>query len=787
MLRNYFKIAWRSLWKNRGYSALNIFGLAIGITCASLIFLWVEDELNFDQSIPDKELVYAVPTNQKYDGEWRTFFEATPGPLAAVLKTEIPEITKAARKRDADFLFSVGDNSINSSGSYADADLFDIFSLNFIAGNPNGAFTTKKAIVITQKVAKILFGDSQKAIGKTVQVNQKTNYTITGVIEDFPQNTSFPFSWLVPFENFTDGKEWTQGYGANFTDTFVKLAPGSDFDQVNKKVKAVLPAKTNDKDTEAILFSANDWHLRGEFKNGKISGGRIEYVRLFSFIALIILIIACINFMNLATARSEKRANEVGMRKALGSGQKQLILQFITEAVLTALLAGVLSILLLSILIPQFNLLIDKNLELALFRPSHFIPLIGITMICGILAGIYPAFYLSSFKPIEVLKGSRRKLGSATFIRKGLVVTQFAVSIIFIISTLIVYQQVQHVKTRNLGMNKENLIEIPAANGDIIKKFKTIEQELKSSGMVQSAALMNSQILSEGNNTSSLQWQGKPEGEDILISFRTVTPSLFDVAGMEISKGKGFSSSQAADSSNVLISESFAKLMHTDDVLGKTIYWQEEHVFTVVGVVKDFLYGDMYGTSDPVLFYHQAEGANYLYIKPKEGIAMTSVIAAIEDVFKNQNPGFPFEYRFVNDAFNERFKSEKLVGNLSQIFAVLAIIISCLGLFGLSAYTAEQRRKEIGVRKVLGSSVPGIVRLLSKDFMKLVFIAIILAIPLAWWAMQNWLENFAYRINIDFWVFIIAGLIAILIAIVTVSFQAIKAAIANPVKSLRTE
>jgi len=787
MFRNYIKIAWRSLQKNKGYSALNIFGLAIGITCASLIFLWVEDELNFDQSIADKELVYAVPTNQKYDGEWRTFFEATPGPLAEVLKTEIPEIMQAARKSDADFLFSIDDKSINSSGSYADADLFDIFGLNFIAGNPREAFATKKAIVITQKVAKILFGDSQKAIGKTVQVNKKTNYTITGVIKDFPQNTSFPFSWLVPFENYTDGQEWTQGYGANFTDTFVKLASGSDFDQVNKKVKAVLPAKTNDKDTEAILFSANDWHLRGEFKNGKISGGRIEYVRLFSFIALIILIIACINFMNLATARSEKRANEVGMRKALGSGQKQLILQFITEAVLTALLAGVLSILLLCILIPQFNLLIDKNLELALFSPSHFIPLIGITIICGILAGIYPAFYLSSFKPIEVLKGSRRKLGSATFIRKGLVVTQFAVSIIFIISTLIVYQQVQHVKNRNLGMNKENLIEIPAANGDIIKNFKPIEHELKSSGMVQDAGLMNSQILSGGNNTSSLQWQGKPEGEDILISLRTITPSLIDAAGMEISKGKGFSNSQSADSSNVLISESFAKLMHTDDVLGKTIYWQEDQVFTVIGVVKDFLYGDMYGTSDPVLFYHQAEEANYLYIKPKEGVAMTSVIAAIEDVLKNQNPGFPFEYRFVDDAFSERFKSEQLVGNLSQIFAVLAIIISCLGLFGLSAFTAEQRRKEIGVRKVLGSSVSGIVRLLSKDFMKLVCIAIILAIPLAWWAMQNWLENFAYRINIDLWVFFIAGLIAVLIAIVTVSFQAIKAALANPVKSLRTE
>jgi len=787
MIRNYLKIAWRNLRKNKGYSTLNIFGLAIGITCASLIFLWVEDEVNFDESIPDKDLVYAVPTNQKYDGEWRTFFEATPGPLAAVLKTEIPEIKKSARKRDTDFLFSVGDNAINSSGSYADADIFDIFGLNFIAGSAKKAFESKKAIVLTEKVAKILFGQSQNAIGKTVQVNQTTNYIVTGVIEDFPRNTSFSFSWLVPFENFTDGKEWTQGYGGNFTDTFVKLAPGSDFDQVNKKVKAVLPAKTDDQDTEAILFSANNWHLRATFKNGKISGGRIEYVRLFSFIALIILIIACINFMNLATARSEKRANEVGMRKALGSGKKQLMFQFITEAILTAALAGILSVLLLAILLPPFNALIDKNLALALARPAHFIPLLGIILICGLFAGLYPAFYLSSFKPIDVLKGSRKKSRSASFIRKALVVIQFAVSIIFIISTLIVYQQVQHVKNRNLGMDKENLIEIPAANGKIIKNFNPIEQELKSSGMIESAGLMNSQILSGGNNTSGLQWQGKPEGDDILISLRTVTPALFNAAGMEISKGKGFSNSQVADSSKILISNSFAKLMNSENVLGKTIYYQEDQALTVIGVVDDFLYGDMYGNSDPVLFYHQAEEANYLYIKPKQGIAMTRVIATIEDVLKNQNPGFPFEYRFVDDAFNARFKSEQLVGSLSQIFAVLAIIISCLGLFGLSAYTAEQRRKEIGVRKVLGSSVSGIVRLLSKDFMKLVGIAIILAIPLAWWVMQNWLEDFAYRIDINLWVFALAGLIAVLIAIVTVSFQAIKAAIANPVKSLRTE
>lgn len=785
MLRNYFKIAFRSLWKNKGYSALNIFGLAIGITCAALILLWVEDEMSFDKWIVDKELVYKIPTNQKYEGEWRTFFEATPGPLAEALKTEIPEITNAARMRDTDFLFTVGDNTISSNGSYADADLFKIFGLNFIAGNANDAFKNKNGIVITQKIASLLFDENQSGLGEIIQVDQNTNYTVTGIIEDLPKNTSNQFSWLVPFENFTDGKEWTQDYGSNFTNTFVKVAPGSDFEKTNSKVKALMPLKTGDDEVEAILFAANDWHLRSEFKNGKIIGGRIDYVRMFSFIALIILIIAGINFMNLSTARSEKRANEVGMRKALGSGKRQLIFQFIVEAVLTAVISGVVSILLLIILLPQFNALIDKQIALDLGRPLHFLSILILTLICGVFAGIYPAFYLSSFKPIEVLKGTRKQSGSASIIRKGLVITQFAVSIIFIISTIVVYQQIQHVKSRNLGIEKENLIEVPV-NGDIVKNFKSIEQQLQSSGLVQGAGLSNSQVLSAGNNSSSASWKGKSTSDDILISYRFVTSDFFKTTGMEIMEGKGFNTTEAQDSAKVLISSSLAKLIKTDNVLGEKIDWQGWN-FTVVGVVKDYLYGDMYGTSDPVLFYHQAEGANYMYIKPTPGKEMTNVLKELEGVLALQNPGFPFEYKFVDEDFNNRFKSEQLVGNLSQIFAILAIIISCLGLFGLSAYTAEQRRKEIGVRKVLGSSVANIVRLLSTDFMRLVLIAILIAIPVSWWIMQDWLEGYAYRTEINWWVFVLAAFLAIMIAIITVSFQAVKAAVANPVKSLRSE
>lgn len=783
MISNYFKIAFRNLWKNKGYSALNIFGLAIGITCASLIFLWVENEMDYDSSIPEQEQVFYVPTNQMYEGEWQTFY-SSPGPLAEALKTEIPEVEKAGRMWSSSLLFSVDDNVINSSGRYADPDMIDIFGLSFIEGNAKNAFQKLNSIVITEETANRLFGKDPRILGKSVRVNNAETLEITGVIKDLPDNFSFSFNWLAPFEQFAKDKEWTKGYGNNFADTFVKLTPDANVAAVNVKVRKMIPSKAEDSDTEAILHSSKDWHLRSKFKNGKIVGGAIEFVRLFTFIALIILLIACINFMNLSTARSEKRANEVGVRKALGSGKKSLMMQFISEALLTASIASVLSILFLFILLPQFNILIEKQLSLGLTNPMHLLFLLGITLVCGVFAGLYPAFYLSSFKPVEVLKGVRSKKGSATYIRKGLVVTQFVVSITFIISTIIVYQQVQHVKNRDLGLQKENLIQMPV-NGNIIKNFNPIEQDLLASGMVENVSLNSSAIFSSDYNGSGLTWQGGIDTEDILIRFRWITSDFFDTTGMEILEGRGFSGNLAKDSTNVLITQSFAKLMGSGSAVGKVINRDQD--YTVIGVVKDYLYGDMYGTSQPLMFFYGLEPSRFLYARTKAGVSSAQVLGSMEKIMKKYNPAFPFEYTFVDDVFNSMFRTEALISKLSQIFALLAIIISCMGLFGLSAYTAEQRKKEIGVRKVLGSSVSNIVTLLSKDFMFLVLIAILMAIPLAWWAMHNWLQSFAYRIEINFWVFVIAGVLAIGIAIITVSFQAIKAAIANPVKSLRTE
>lgn len=785
MFKNYLKIAWRNLWRNKGYSALNIFGLAIGITCATLILLWVEDEMSFDSNFEKQDQVYYVPTNQLFEGEWRTVYRSTPGPLAKAMKDEIPGIVGSSRSIDESLLFEVGEHSINKYGRFADPDFLDMFSLNFIEGNLESTFNEPEGIVISQETATHLFGEGTSVLGKVVRVNNDTNFVITGVFENLPTNVSYWFDWVAPFERIVADRPWMSEYGNFFSDTFVELSPEADFETVDAKVRKLLPAKRGDEDIIAFLHPMKDWYLRSNFEDGKKVGGQITYVRLFALIAIIILLIACINFMNLSTARSEKRANEVGVRKVLGSGKGTLVSQFMTEALITALFAAAVSVLLLMVLIPQFNVLIEKQLELRLFDSTHLLSILSITLICGLLAGWYPAFYLSSFKPVEVMKGTRGKQGSAAMIRKGLVIAQFTVSIVFIISTIIVYQQVNHVKSRDLGFEKENLIKLPV-NGAIIKNFNPIQQDMIASGMIENIGLNNSEVLSGGNNSWGFEWKGGTDTEDIVISMRYISSGFFETAGMEIIEGRGFSDDIDNANNNVLITETFAKLMGNGSALGKTVRRDDES-YAVIGVVKDYLYGDMYGTSDPVMFFNHHGDAQHLYVRTKLGKDMAETLTVMKNVMKKHNPAFPFEYQFVDDAFNARFKSERLIENLSKIFALIAIIISCLGLFGLAAYTAEQRKKEIGVRKVLGSSVTGIVRLLSKDFMGLVIIALLIAAPVAWWFMQDWLESFAYRIDINLWVFVIAGIVAICIALLTISFQAVKAALANPVKSLRTE
>lgn len=785
MFRNYLKIAWRNLWKNKGFTALNIIGLAIGITCTSLILLWVEDEVNYDSVFPKQDQVYYVPTNNLYEGEWRTFYESAPGPLAKAIKDEVPGVIGSARTVAENLLFTVNDNGINKSGRFVDPDFLSMFSLSFVEGNRANALKDFDAIVISRKLATQLFGQESNALGKVIRVNNESNYRVTGVFEDLPNNVTVKFDWVAPFERFAVGKDWINEYQNGFADIFVELTPEADFKTVNAKVEKLIPSKTGKEGKYAFLHPMKDWHLRSSFENGKKVGGQIVYVRLFSVIAIIILLIACINFMNLSTASSEKRAKEVGVRKVLGSNKKRLILQFMAEALLTATMATILSVLLLVLLLPKFNILVQKQIELNLFNYTHLFALLGINLFCGVLAGWYPAFYLSSFKPIKIIKGIKVKEGSAPLIRKGLVVVQFTFSIVFIISTIIVYQQIGHVQSRDMGYDRENLIQLPV-NGNVLKDFVPIKQEMIASGTVENVALLNTSILSGGSNSSGWEWPGGKDTKDVLISHRFISSGFFDTAGLEIIEGHGFSDNVELDSTNVLITQSLAKLMGDETTIGKTIR-RDEDQFTVIGVVKDFLYGNLYNTSDPVMFYNYPQYTNNMYVRAKPGYTMSSILASMEKVMKKYNPAFPFEYEFVDDAFSSRFKSEKLVGNLSQIFALLAIIISCLGLFGLSTFTAEQRRKEIGIRKVLGATVAKIGQMLSMDFAKLVLLSLLIGFPIAYFFMENWLEGFAYRIEIHWWVFALAGIIALGIALFTVSFQSIRAALTNPIKSLRNE
>ncbi|MGF6848335.1 putative ABC transport system permease protein [Chitinophaga sp. W3I9] len=791
MLKNYIKISFRHLWKNKTYSFLNIFGLAIGLVCAGVIFLWVEDEVTYDSSHVKKDRIYQVWENWNYDGNIRTF-TSTPALLADAMKTEIPGITQTCRtsEQTTNLLFTFGDKKMYAGGIYVDASLFNIFTLPFTEGNAAVPFPQLYSIVITEKTARKFFGNTKNIVGKTITVDNAQPYVVSGVIKDIPENSTLKFEWVAPFEIFFNENPYLKNWGANSVDTYAELAPHADLTAINHKLQNFIAAHNPGAINQAFLFSMNNWRLRDQFTDGKQSGGRIEYVRLFSLIAWIILFIACINFMNLSTARSEKRAKEVGIRKVVGAGKSRLITQFIGEALFMSMLAAVVAVLLLFLVLPVFNALVDKRLSVGLDKPMHLIWLLGITLICGVLAGSYPSLYLSSFNPVFVLKGIKSKTGSAAFVRKGLVIAQFSVSITLIICTAIIYQQIQHVKKRNLGLNKDNLISMPL-QGTMKQNFAAIKTALLATGVIENAALADQVTLYGGNNTDDIGWSGKSPTDKILVSQRRISPEFIQTTGMKIVAGSDFKPVAAANGMDVLITESLEQLMGKGSAVGKTINtpFSADSVIhsRVAGVVKNYVYGNMYGSPDPVVFYCVPDDANLLYVRMNAGTDKEVALHRIGDVMKQLNPAYPFTYQFVDDQFNEMFTNETLMQQLSRLFATLAIVISCLGLFGLAAYTAERRTKEIGIRKVLGASVSGITRLLSADFLKLVGIAALIAFPVAWYTMDQWLQKFPYRISIHYWVFVLAGVAAMLIALLTISFQSIKAALMNPINSLKAE
>lgn len=789
------------LLRNKTYGFLNIAGLAIGITCAGLIFLWVGDELSFDQGNKNFNTIYSVLVNTS-GGDYNFTMSSTPRPMAAAMKTDIPGVAAAARASDngVRMLFTVAGKPMYATGLYADPDVFNIFTIPFIQGNARFPFPQLYSIVLTESSAVRFFGPGAHAVGKMVKLDNDQDYVVSGVVKDMPENSTLQFEWLAPYESLIARQRarygwndvgWNSGFGPV---TYVGLTPSADPLAINQRLKAYCADKGVVQPPAAFIYPMRRWHLYNDFSNWKeTGGGRIRQIRTLTLIAWVILIIACINFMNLATARSERRAKEIGVRKVLGSGRRRLIRQFIGEAIALSIVATLLAVVLMALVLPWFNLLMGKQMTLGLNDPVHLLALIVIALISGLLAGSYPSVYLSSFEPVLVLKGLRIKTGGATMIRQGLVVLQFSLSVVFIISTMIIYLQIRHVRSRNLGFDKDNLMEIDMQH-NISRQFPAIRDGLLQTGLVSHVAFADHATIQDGNTIDDFNWAGKPAGQKPNIAYRDVSADFLATTGMHLAAGRDFSGT-SADSTDVIVNQTFADLIDKKGVIGRTIQSHRNmsgatyKEMRIVGVVNDYVYGNIYGSPGPVAFFSKVttdDWCNLVYVRIRDQQNSQQTLAAIGAVIAKNNPSYPFQYKFVDDEFNSLFAGEVQMSRISGIFAGLAILISCLGLFSLAAYTAERRIKEIGIRKVLGATVTGVAALLSKDFLKLTGLACLVAFPLAYWIMDGWLQNYEYRVGIHWWIFALAGVMAMLLSILTVSFQAIRAALANPVDSLRS-
>ncbi|MBO9205131.1 MULTISPECIES: ABC transporter permease [Niastella] len=790
MLHNQLLVLFRNALRNKRYSFLNIFGLAIGIACACFIFLWVEHELSFNHNFKKRNSLFTIKLTTV--GENPTI-EDCPMPLPEEIKRTIPGIKNTARfSWELKQLFILGDRSFNISGRYIDPAILSMLDLTFIYGT-HPSIQSPEDIVISESMSRTLFANDNP-VGKILTTKSESifsrdgNYLITGVYKDLPVNCSYHFNWISSYTFFENLAPPELNKWNFFTETLLETEPLTDIAHINKQLKHYMAKKVEGSTLQTFLFSMNDWNLYSRFTDGKPDGGKIQYIYLFSIIAFLILVIACINFMNLSTAQSEKRAKEVGVRKVSGAGRLALIRQFIGESLVMSFLAVVLAIIMIAFAIPAFNSLVGKELHADFFNTTHLVFLFAIGLICGLLSGIYPAFYLSSFRPVMVLKGIKiNNSSAAVFMRKGLVMSQFSISIMLIISTIIIYQQVQHVKSRNLGYETNNTIQLSIPNS-LPAHFLAIRNELLQSGLVENVALTWSDPMYIFTSSNEYTWAGKSSNNKIEIYDMGVSPGYLATMHMKLKSGRDFYLQQVADSNSVIINESLAKLMGASGKIGAYISRKSTALRAqIVGITEDFVFNDMYAPCGPAVLLCIPRMTNLMIIRYKPGADLKAALATTDQVLKASYPGYPFEYKFVDEAFHKIFESETLVGKLSAVFSVLAIAISCLGLFGLTAYTAERRTKEIGIRKVLGASVGSLARLLSFEFLKLVCLSCIVAFPVAWWALHSWLQDYQYRTTIQWWVFVVAGLIALLIAILTVSYQAVKVAIKNPVKSLRSE
>lgn len=799
MFKNYFKIAWRNLLNNKVYSFINIFGLAIGMAVTIMISLWITDEISYDKYFKNHDSIAQVYQSQTFNGKVGTG-QAIPRPLEGLLKEEYGDNFKQISMSSwtTSLYLKYQDNNISRSGNYMQESALKIFDFKIIKGVENG-LKEKNSIMLSESTAKALFGEIDP-IGKIIKVNSADDMMVTSVFEDLPVNTTLnEIEYIIPWKHYITSEEWIQNsadsWGNNSFQMFVQIADNTTMKNVTEKIidskkKANLEAA--EFNPRIFLLPMKDWHLRSNFENGLQSGGRIETVWLFGIIGAFVLFLACINFMNLSTARSEKRAMEVGIRKAIGSTKEQLIRQFLSESLLIVLFAFVIAIVLVLISLNSFNDLASKQIVFPWNNIQFWMYSILFILLTALVSGSYPALYLSSFKPVKVLKGTFRAGRFAAIPRKVLVVTQFTVSVALIIGTLVVMQQIEYSKNRPVGYDKGGLIQIPVMSVDFTGKSDLMRNQFIASGGAIEMSTSSSPTTQIWSNRSGYTWDGKPEGFQEDFAWTEVSYEYVKSLGMKIIAGRDFSREFATDSNAVLINKTAVAYMGVTDPVGMFLRDDDDEdpdpPMQIIGVVDDVITQSPYEPVKQGLYVFDRWGfASYYNLRLNPDKSVAENLKIVESTFKKHFPNLPFKYDFVDEEYGKKFASEERVASLARVFTILAILISCLGLFGLASFVAEQRTKEIGVRKVLGATVTNLWMLLSKDFVQLVIISILIATPIAYFAMHQWLQKFAYRAEISWWVFIAACISAIIITLVTVSFQSIKAALSNPVKSLRTE
>ncbi len=801
MFKNYLKVAFRNLLKNKVYSLINIFGLAIGMAATMLIGLWIIDELSYDNYFENKAQIAQVFQHESSNGVVDTG-PAIPRPLEFALREDYNDNFKhiIMSSWNQPRYLKHGDININVNGNFMQEAAPEVLGLEIIAGEHNG-IKEKYSLMLAESIAKALFSDKDP-IGKTVRVNNRTDVVVTAVYKDIPENNTLSdIKFLMPWDLYVSSYRWIQNaedsWGNNSFQMFVQINDNTSMETISAKIKDVKKSRSPEEaeyNPEMFLFPMEDWYLRSDFEDGVQAGGRIENVWLFGIIGFFVLLLACINFINLSTARSEKRATEVGIRKSIGSHRSQLILQFLCESFLIVILSFVLATGIVLLFLNGFNNLASK----AIVFPWNNIQFWGVSIvfiaITAVLAGSYPALYLSSFNPVAVLKGTFKAGRFAALPRKVLVVAQFTISVALIIGTIVVMNQIQHSKDRPVGYSKEGLIQIPAMSTEFIGKADHLRNEFITSGAVLEMATTSSPTTDVWSNRTGYTWDGKPAGFQDDFAYTNVSYEFTDALGAKLIAGRGFSREFATDSNAVILNETAVKYMGIQDPVGK--YIRDADIddptpmtpLKIVGVIKDIVMQSPYSPVKQSMYVFDRSGnANFYNLRLNPNKSVRENLDIIEQTFKANFPNLPFEYQFVDEEYGAKFRSEERTASLAKVFTLLAIFISCLGLFGLASFVAEQRTKEIGVRKILGASISQLWVLLSKDFLGLVVIALIIGSPLAYYMMSQWLQKFSYRTDISWTVFAIACSGALVITIVTVSIQAIKAATANPVNALRTE